>query len=175
MDESNTRDFIGYEYINVTTQKSKEALYVDSYKNFGWELESSSSLFQGSSNISLEFKRDRMIPNKAELGKLQRQFDSNVEQIESYERSKTTNASFAAYVVGIAGCAFMAGAVFSYLAGMLVAMVIFAIPGALCWTLPYFLYIRIQRNKANQIAPLIENKYDAIYDISKKANNLLAA
>ena len=68
----------------------------------------------------MKFKRDRKVRNKAELTRLQRQFDSCVSEIESLERSKYLRASVFAYIIGVVGTAFMAGSVFAYLADMLV-------------------------------------------------------
>lgn len=31
--------FVGFEYMEVPAKRSMESLYVDSYRNFGWEYE----------------------------------------------------------------------------------------------------------------------------------------
>ena len=50
---------------------------------------------------------------------------------------------------------------------------IFAIPGFLGWILPYFLYKKIVRNQTEKLTPMIEAKYDEIYEICEKGNKLL--
>ncbi len=77
---------------------------------------------QGLTRVTMKFKRDRKIRNKAELTRLQRQFESGAAEIAALEKSKTLGASAAAFLIGIVGTAFMAGSVFSYLAGMLPPM-----------------------------------------------------
>ena len=58
---------------------------------------------------------------------------------------------------------------------MLIAIkTILAIPAFVGWILPYFIFKRVQNNKTKKYAPLIEERYDAIYNISKQANALLA-
>ena len=169
----NQNNFIGYEYKDITVKRSMESVYADCYSNFGWELEGTSTPIQSVGSVTMKFKRDRKIRNKAELSRLQRQFDSCAAEIEALERSQILGASAAAYLIGILGTAFMAGSVFAYLAGMLPLSVILAIPGFAGWILPYFCYCTLRRKKIGQTAPLIDQKHDEIYEVCKKANGLL--
>lgn len=105
--------FIGFEYKEFTVKRSVESIYLDNYPCFGWELEGASKPPQGSSFVALKFKRDRKHPNKAELSRLQRQFEIHVSEIISLERSKVLKAATIAYLVGVIGTAFMAGSVFA--------------------------------------------------------------
>lgn len=169
----NGNNFIGYEYKDVTVKCDMEALYADSYRNFGWILDGSTSAIQGINSVNLKFKRDRKIRNKVELTRLQRQFESCAKEIERLENSKSIGASITAYTIGIVGTVFMAGSVFSHLAGMLLLSIILAVPGFLGWILPYFCYVKIRNHKTEQINPLIDKQYDMIYKICQKANALL--
>lgn len=170
----NENNFIGYEYKGITVNRSMESVYTDGYADFGWVLDSSTpSSLQGLTSVTLKFKRDRKIRNKAELTRIQRQFDSCVAEIESLERSKTNGAMIAAFSIGIVGTAFMAGSVFSELAGMLPLSIILAIPAFIGWILPYFSYNNIRRNKIAKVSPLIDNQNDKIYEVCEKANALL--
>lgn len=167
-------DFVGYEYKDVAVRRDSEALYADSYSSFGWILEGTAMTLGGINSLIMKFKRDRKIRNKVELTRLQRQFEAQVAEIESLERSKELNASAAAYGAGLVGTALMTGSVFAYLAGMLPLCIILAIPAFAGWVLPYFLYGYIRKKKTEQIAPLIDGKYDEIYEVCEKANGLLA-
>jgi hypothetical protein len=169
----NAKGFIGYEYKSITVSRSMEQIYTDGYQSFGWTLEGTSLSLQRIGSVILKFKRDRKINNKAELTRLQRQFESCISEIEKLEVSKTMGASIFAYVTGIAGSAFLAGSVFAYLAGMIPLMIILAVPGFVGWILPYFGYLRIQRKKNDKVTPLIEQKYDEIYDACEKGSGLL--
>ena len=143
--------YVGFEYMEVPAARSMESMYVDSYTSFGWKFEGSSAGQEGSERIRLKFKRDRKLRNKAELTRLQRQF-------EALERSKTTAASIAAFSIGLVGSAFLGGAVFAYLAGSLPLMVVLAIPGFLGWIVPYFCYRKLCSSRERQIIPLVEQK-----------------
>lgn len=166
--------FIGYEYKDVTVKGDMASVYTDGYTNFGWTLEGAAHPIQKIGYVTLKLKRDRKIRNKAELTRLQRQFDACMNEIISLENSKVIAAATAAYVIGVIGTAFMAGSVFAYLAGMLPLMVILAIPGFVGWIIPYFCYVRISRKKADKVTPLIDGKYDEIYEVCEKASNLLS-
>ena len=166
--------FIGYEYKELYVDRDKEGVYADAYPNFGWTLENSTAPVLGISTIGLKFKRDRRIRNKAELTRLQRQFESNVSEIEKLEQSKTTKASIAAYTIGLAGTALMAGSVFAFLAGLIPLCIVLAVPALICWGLGYLSFIKIREKRIETVTPLIEQQYDAIYEVCEKAHALLA-
>lgn len=168
-------NFIGYEYKDVTVTHGMEALWTDSMGSFGWALEgSTTSLTKGMNTVNLKFKRDRKIRNKAEITRLQRQFEAVVKEIESLEKSKTLGASAFAFGFGIIGTAFMAGSVFSYTGGLIPLSIILAVPGFIGWILPYFSYVRISNKRTASVTPLIDQQYDVIYETCEKASGLLS-
>lgn len=68
----------------MTVRRSAVSLYMDAYKSFGWEpggTENSPKARTVAERIVLKFKRDRKILNKAELTRLQRNFDACVNEI----------------------------------------------------------------------------------------------
>ena len=69
----------------------------------------------------------------------------------------------------------MAGSTFAVTADppQILLCIILAIPGFLGWILPCFLYKRGVRKQTEKITPLIEEKYDEIYEICEKGNKLL--
>lgn len=115
----------------------------------------------------------RKILNKPELTRLQRQFEACTEEIVSLERSKVTNAAAIAYVVGIVGCAFMAGSVFAVTAENIPLCVILGFLGFSGWAAPYLIFRKISGKRTEMVEPLIEKKYDELYSVCEKANALL--
>lgn len=166
------RDFIGYEYHSVTADSGMESVYTDGYENFGWIREDARPARGGT--VHMKFKRDRKIRNKAELTRLQRQFEACTAEITALEKSRNSRAMAAALTIGLTGTAFIGGATFAYLGGMLPLMVVLAVPGFAGWILPYFCHGNLLAKRGAQIAPLIERKYDEIYEICEKASRLLA-
>ena len=167
-------NFVGYENKDITVRRESETIYIDSFANFGWKLEGS-NISLSHNSVNLKFKRDRKIPNKVELTRLQREFEAHVKEIEKLEDSKIIASSTAAYIIGLAGTALMAGATFSYLAGQIVLCVILAVPGFAAWGVSYLAYLRIKRNRTDKVAPMIDNEYDAIYEVCEKASTLICA
>ena len=167
--------FIGYEYKDITVPRDMAPMYADGYASFGWAMEGSDvpAAPAVADTVALKFKRDRKIRNKAELTRLQAQFETCAGEIISMRRSETTAASIAAYTVGILGCAFMAGSVFAYLGGLLPLCIVLAVPGFLGWLIPYFAYQKLKKDKTARLAPLIDQKYDEIYATGEKACGLL--
>ena len=173
---SNEEGFVAYEYKTITAPRELESIYLDGFQNFGWEPDGNVPFFssRGTSIVMLKFKRNRNIKNKGELARLERQFENGIQEIEILEKSKTSLASIAAFTIGLIGSAFMAGAVFSYQAGMLPLMVILAIPGFLGWLFPYFCYTGIKAKRTQSTGPLIDKQYDTVYDLCEKAHAILA-
>jgi len=167
------RGFVGYEYKSVTVKRDMANLYTDCFPSFGWTLESKAPALDWVTSVTLKYRRDRKIVNKMELTRLQRQFESQASEINKLETSKTVGASAVAYVIGILGTAFMAGSVFAVTSGMIPLCIILAVPAFIGWIIPYFCYRRMSAKKAEQVTPLIEQQYDAIYETCEKASALL--
>jgi hypothetical protein len=166
-DVINNKNFVGYEYKEVWTNRDLEGVYADGLPNFGWQLD-------GGGYGRLKFKRDRKIRNKAELARLQRQFESGVAEIESLERSKSSVAATVALTVGLAGTALLGGATFAFIYGnMIPLMIILALPGFVAWGLSYLLYGKVKSKKTADVEPIIDRKYDEIYEICEKGHVLL--
>ena len=175
MNDYNKNNFVGYEYKDVTVRNDKENLYLDGYQNFGWQVEGSYPRGLGFAGVTLKFKRDRKIRNKAELTRLQRQFDACISEIESLESSKNSSATIVAFTIGIIGTACMAAATFAFLANMIIPCIVLAVPGFIGWIIPYFCFKSTYNRKEKKVTPLIDNKCDVIYEICEKGNSLLGA
>ncbi len=175
MDKKESKNFVAYEYKDVTVEEEQVSLYMDAYENFGWEMDERMAAFSAQGRAKLHFKRDRKIMNKMELTRLQRNFDACMDEIRQMEASKTSAATAVSIAVGIVGTAFMAGSVFAVTAQppYIILCIILAVPGFLGWILPYFLYKRIQRKRTEKVMPLIEMKYNEIYEICEKGNKLM--
>lgn len=165
--------FIGYEYRDVNIKEEIVSIVIDGYENFGWQVDSSMKPAQPVQSTTIKFKRDRAIRNKAELTRLQRQFDAVLEEIQSMEKAKGILAATIAYIVGVLGTAFVAGSVFALNAGWIVGMIFLAVPGLVGWIISYPIYKRIRQKKVVDLNPLIEKKYDELYEITKRGNQLL--
>ena len=180
--------FIGYEYKEVTADPGQVSFLIDGYANFGWEIDE--NVMPGGlekypertgsphhRKTVIRFKRDRKIINKMELTRLQRNFEAYVEEIRHLEKEKTSLPSIVAITTGIIGTAFMAGSTFAVTANPphIVLCILLAIPGFLGWILPYFLYKKGVRRQTEKISPLIEEKYDEIYEICEKGSKLISS
>jgi len=173
MSENKKNSFVAYEHKEIAVKRELEAIYTDGYPSFGWMPDGRGASTNGLTSVNLKFKRDRKITNREELTKFQREFENCVKEIERMENTKVIVPSIVAYVIGIIGTVCMAGATFAYLAGMITLCIVLSIPGFIGWIIPYFCYLRIKRSKTEQITPLIDQKYDTIYEVCEKATGLL--
>jgi len=179
--EKRQKNFIGYEYKEIHTDGSRVSFLLDGYENFGWELDEKVQERGNYVNaatghkVTVYLKRNRKIVNKMELTRLQRNFEACVAEIDALEKSRTSVAAMYAIVLGIFGMAFMAGATFAVTAQPphYVLCILLSIPGFSGWIFPYFLYKRKVEKQTEKLTPLIEAKYDEIYEICEKGSKLL--
>lgn len=184
--ERKQNSFVGYDYKEIVADSDKVSFFLDSYENFGWEpdLKTREGLYENSiekmyapyqKKSVIRLKRDRKIFNKMELTRLQRNFEACVNEIQQLEKSKTSAAIVYALSIGIIGTAFMAGSVFAVTAQPphVILCILLAVPGFIGWILPYFIYKKTVIKQTEKITAIIEQKYDEIYELCEKGNNLL--
>ena len=169
------KSFTAYDYKEITVDKKNASQYIDCYECFGWQLNGKVSSLEVGNKVTLHLKRDRKIINKAELTRLTRHFEACMNEIAALENSKSSAAIASSLSVGIIGTAFMAGSTFAVTANppIIWLCVLLAIPGFIGWILPYFIYKKVFSKRSETVTPLIEAKYDEIYEICEKGNKLL--
>ena len=175
MREKRETPFIGYDYKEMTVPNEQASMYLDCYENFGWEPDENNVTAKAHGGITIRMKRNRKIINKMELTRLQRHFEACVNEIEALEKAKTTVAIIWALVIGILGTAFMTGSTFAVVhePPIIWLCILLAIPGFIGWILPYFVYKQTVRKKTQKIQPLIEAKYEEMYQVCEKGHSLL--
>lgn len=174
------KEFVAYDYKEIIADSDKISFLIDGYENFGWEIDDRFSNNRETTasyldRIAIRMKRNRKIVNKAELTRLERHFEACVREIDMLEKSKTSNATMYALIIGIIGTAFMAGSVFAVVAEppRILLCILLAIPAFVGWILPCLVYKKTLAKDADRIVPLIEAKYDEIYEICAKGNKLV--
>lgn len=175
MNQEPESTFIGYEYKEISVARKDASLFLDCYENFGWTPDENCPTDNNSGMVTLHLKRNRKIINKMELTRLQRNFESCIQEIHLLERSKKRAATIWATLVGGIGTAFMAGSVFAITnqPPQYVLMVLLAIPGFAGWIFPAFIYRYELKRKSQRIQPFIEAKYEEIYQLCEKGHSLL--
>lgn len=169
------KSFTAYDYKEITVDKKNVSQYIDCYECFGWKLNNKVSVSGSRNKVTLYLKRDRKIINKAELTRLTRHFEACMNEIAALENSESSAAIAGSLSVGLIGTAFMAGSTFAVTANppIIWLCVLLAVPGLAGWILPYFIYKKFFSKRAETVAPLIEDKYDEIYEICEKGSKLL--
>lgn len=167
--------FIGYEYKEIDARGERASMYLDCYPNFGWQIDERGQAAAGAGQKTITLKRDRKIVNRVELTRLQRHFEACVNELDELERSKTTQSTISAIIVGIIGTAFMACSTFAAVhePPLWILTAVLAVPGFTGWALPVFLYRRMTARRSKVVAELMERKYDEIYELCEKGSRLL--
>lgn len=167
--------YIGYEYKEISVAAKDLSLYLDGYENFGWIPEAPRPADPGRGTVTLRLKRNRKIINKMELTRLQRNFESCMEEIRQMERSPRQVATAWALSAALAGTVFMAGAVFAVTGEppRYLAMILLAVPAFAGWILAPLLYRFQFQRQHRKLQPFIDAKYEEIYQLCEKGHSLL--
>lgn len=190
MKNSETKDFVAYEYLSVNVTNEKENLYIDCYENFGWVLTNSTthnglvdrddyyinnSNINSKKNINLKFKRDRKIPNKSKVVNLQKRCENGFRELERLEREPLSKGNIYAVTISVIGTIFLALSVFAITATnpFYILGVITGIIGLVCWFISYPIYKKIKLKQEGINVSLIEEQYNVIYDSCEQAQKLL--
>ncbi len=180
-DFAERKSFVGYEYKEIAAEGSRASLLLDGYESFGWEIDErlpgggTDAKTFGQKSMTVRMKRSRKIVNKMELTRLQRNFEACIHEIDMLEHSKTSVATMYALILAMIGTVFMTGATFAAVAEppYIALCIVLSIPGIAGWLFPPFLHKKILRKQTEKVTPLIESKYDEIYEICEKGNKLL--
>lgn len=169
------KDYKSYDYKQVVVKEMHASYCIDCYTNFGWILDENKPARQERGQSLIWFKRDRQIINKAELTRLERNFDACLAELSELERSKYVRPTIISTVCGLLGTAFLAGATFASVAAPPIVWlaILLAVPGFLGWILPYFIYRKGVAERTAEITPFINAKHDEIDKICEKGHSLL--
>lgn len=165
-------NFIAYEYLEQRIPKAMQNAYLDGYANFGWTVTDTTPDI-GKNTVTLKLKRDRNLPEKAALNRLQKQFEQEMASATSMESSKTSIPTMIALGVGLLGTVFMAGSVFAYIGGLLLLSIVLAVPGFIGWGLAYLSFNWAQTRRIAKLAPVLQQSYDTAADYCKQAFELM--
>ncbi|MDQ7991619.1 MAG: hypothetical protein AAGC63_08950 [Propionicimonas sp.] len=168
------RGYVGYEYLTVTTDRDLEPLYADTYRSFGWIIESTTTSVPNLHTVTIKLKRDRDLRNRPLVTELQRKAENALTAIRDLEKSRTTAATCTALAIGVTGSAFLAGSVFAIEADLWALSIPLGGIGLLGWLAGYLAHGRVKSRKTAQTTPLIEAQYEIVYKASEQASRLLA-
>jgi hypothetical protein len=178
-----TPGFTAYEYASVRAPRDLESLYQDTYRSFGWTVESTELADPirplpltpaiHPSTITLKLKRDRGIRNRQMVQTLQRKAEGSLSNIARLEKSKTTRAMVLAVTIGIVGAAFLAGSIFLMNGGLLVLSIVLGAIGLIGWLGGFVAYLGVKSRRTTTVIPLIDREFDVLYETSEQAARLL--
>lgn len=190
MKNSETKEFVAYEYLSIKVSSEKEALYIDCYENFGWQLINNVGNYglvdredyyindyhvNWNRLVTLKFKRDRKIPGKAKLMALQKKCDNSLKELEKLEREPANKGMIISFTVGLIGTVFLAISVFAITAvnPLIWLSIITGIIGLVGWGLAYPMYMKVKNEQEQIVTSLIDEQYNVIYDTCEQARKLI--
>lgn len=200
---NDNKNFVAYEYKDITVKHDTRAIYTDCLSNFGWELieeqeygfqpiqsdihhvntriksnihavQSPPSQIDGINMISLKFKRDRRIDHKSELNRLERQCENALAAISSLERKNSTYTMGLSLGAGIIGAVFLGFAVYNFLSSNIILGLFLTVIGVAGWATGFFGNLKMARKKTVQAEPIIQEQLEIAYRVSEQAHALLA-
>ena len=171
------KDFVSYEYRTVSVKAKDQARVMDLYEAFGWEVTGTSPALDG---VTLSLKRDRHIPHKQELVKLERQAEDTFARIGGLERSKTQGASVFSYIFGCIAVLILGGgmSLVMLVEGSIPALVggiVLGIIGIVLCGVNYPIYKRLASQKTKALLPVIDETEEKLANLLERGNELLSA
>ncbi len=171
------KDFVSYEYRTVSVKAKDQTRVMDLYEAFGWEVTGTSPALDG---ITLSLKRDRHIPHKQELVKLERQAEDTFARIGGLERSKTQGASVFSYIFGCIAALILGGgmSLVMLVEGSIPALVggiVLGIIGIVLCGVNYPIYKRLASQKTKALLPVIDETEEKLANLLERGNELLSA
>lgn len=172
------RDFVTYEYKTVSVKAQDQSRAADLYEAFGWEITASEPAVAG--GVTLSLKRDRKLPHRAELNRLERQAEGVAANIDRLQRSKTLGADIFAYIFGVVAALILGGGmclvmlVEGSLPALIGGIALGVVGIALC-CVNYPIRQKIAANKTKQVLPLIDESEEKLANLLEQGNGLLRA
>lgn len=171
------RDHVSNEYRTVSVKAKDKTRAMDLYEAFGWEVTGTSPAIDG---VTLSLKRDRHIPHKQELVKLERQAEDTFVCIGGLESAKTRGASIfccifgciAALVLGggMSLTLLIEGSIPAFVGGIVLGTI-----GIVLCGVNYPIYKRLAAKKTKALLPVIDETEEKLADILERGNDLLSA
>lgn len=168
-----------YDYCTVDVPHGKDALYADTYRNFGWMPDGSDPTIGPIRKRALRLRRDRSV-RSVELTELQRNAETALATIDSLERSRTTAATVVAYALGAVGSALLAASVFAMqdtvavpdLLGGLDPVTVFLVGagGLVNWAIAPVAFQLVRAARTKRIRPAVDRQYDVVYGACEAAS-----
>lgn len=165
-------DFVAYEYTTVRVTREMVPLYRYAYRAFGWTL-ADHDRTPPAQIVTLRLKRDRHLKNRPMIVELQRKGESALATITRLERSQTTAAAGAAFVVGIVAAALIAGSVVTLNHDSLGWSIPLGVLGLVGWAFGHFTYVRVRASRTARLAPLIERQLGIVREACDQAGHLI--
>lgn len=172
------KDFISYEYATKTVKAKNRAKALDMYEAFGWEITSSEVTVTG--GVTLSMKRDRKIPHKRELTKLERQAEDTFSAIDKLNAAKTLGASVFAYIFGCIATLVLGGGMClvmltennipAFIGGIMLGLAGFALCGV-----NYLIYKKLAERITKQLLPVVDQTEEQLANVLERGNDLLKA
>lgn len=196
------KDSITYEYKKITVSKNLEVQWEDGYEKFGWKLVNNRpeedqgwsliriilaplAVLRGTSpaelvkgygageRVELEFKRNKNLPRKNELNRLQGYFENIIGEMEHMEQTKMATAYIGSSACGLLGTICVAMAALSVISGDVLRCIGFAIPGFSAWLLGALVYRLLKGRREKAIEEEYRQKSKMLDDICDEAYILL--
>lgn len=170
------KNFVAYEYKTKTVKNNERAKTMDLYEAFGWEATEVNSAI--GDNCVITLRRDRKIPHKQELIKLEKKAEEERAALDSLERSKTLGASIFAYIFGIISALVLGGGMSIVMNASgtvknMVAGIVLGVVGIALCCITYPIYKKIVLKRTKDVTPAIDNGEEKLANVLEQGNDLL--
>ncbi|WP_267421166.1 MULTISPECIES: hypothetical protein [unclassified Curtobacterium] len=168
-----------YDYCTISMPRGKDALYADTYRNFGWTPDGADHTAGPTRRHVLGLRRERSV-RSVELTELQQNAETALATIDALERSRVTAARVVAYALGAIGSVLLAASVFAMqdtvavpdLLGGLDPVTVFLVGagGLVNWATAPVAFQVVRAARTKRIRPAIDRQFDVVYGACEAAS-----
>ena len=195
------KEFVAYEYKNVTVKRESATMYEDCMSNFGWELidesfpgfasgESITNQIAGAatsfasavstpskaaSNIEIvqKYRRDREVKKNREVALLEKECEQALAAIGGITRKNQAWTMGTSLGIGILGTVFLGFAVYNFIFSHIVWGILLALIGVAGWAIGFFANLKGGKKRAETSDSKVQDQIDIAYSACERAHALL--
>lgn len=172
------KDFITYEYRTKSVKVKDLTRTADLYEAFGWEIVSTERT--AVERVTLSLRRDRKLPHRQELNRLERQAEELSGTLDGLERAKRLRADIFAYIFGIVAALVLGGGMCMVMliedsVPALIGGIAVGVVGLVLCAVNYPVYRAMVAKKTEQVLPALDENEEKLADLLERGNDLLRA
>lgn len=165
-----------FEYARTNVNSDMAQVALDCYESLGYELTGQRTAAPGK-HTTLSFRRSRKVRGKAQLSKIQRAMDDEIDLIEAMEEEKAKKATAQAVTIGVISALILGVGMCCTMVwtNLMIPGIMIGLVGIAGCVYAYLRYRKVYAKETMRLDPQIEATYDRLATHCEEAQAVLQA